>query len=355
MEYELLGNIVDVSKGKKHNPVEYPTIGAKRIIGINDLRNDNVLIFTDDSNGVEAYENDILIAWDGANAGTIGYGKTGYIGSTIARLRIKSDEQYSGVFLGQLLQSKFKQLRSTTTGATIPHINRAVLDAIKVPRLALHEQIRIADLLTRAEKLIAKRKESIKALDELLKSTFLEMFGNIRLKKSAYPWKKLRPFLFAQSGKSSKGILSNTKTNFPIYGGNGINGWAREALFSEPIVIAGRVGQQCGVIHVSKGPCWVTDNAIILIIRDTSILNSIYLAHALSQSPILEKVRQLDLPFINQSMLLDIFIPIPDIRMQEKFAKITAKINLLKEKYNTDLDNLELLLILQSHKLFNGV
>lgn len=177
MKYESLGNIVDVSKGKKHNPAEAPGFNSKRIIGINDLRNDNSIVLTDDRNGFEACEKDILIAWDGANAGTIGFGKKGYIGSTISRLRIKNTKEYCEKFLGKLLQSKFDFLRSTATGATIPHINRAALDSIKVPQFNLSDQIRIAAVLTRAEKLIAKRKESIKALDELLKSTFLEMFG----------------------------------------------------------------------------------------------------------------------------------------------------------------------------------
>jgi type I restriction enzyme S subunit len=178
MKYENLGSIVDVSKGKKHNPAEFPSENSKRIIGIDDLRNDTNIVLTNDQFGVEAYSEDVLIAWDGANAGTIGYGKKGYIGSTIARLRIKSSQRYNEVFLGKLLQSKFRFLRAMSTGATIPHVNRAALDSIKVPQFNIDDQIRIATILTRAEKLIAKRKESIKTLDELLKSTFLKMFGD---------------------------------------------------------------------------------------------------------------------------------------------------------------------------------
>ena len=177
MKYEPLGKIVDISKGRKHNLAESQGLNSKRIIGINDLRNDSIIIFTDDKTGIEAFENDVLIAWDGANAGTIGYGKRGYIGSTISRLRIKDTNRYSEIFLGKLLQSKFVFIRSTSTGATIPHINRAALDSIKVPVFGLDDQIRIAAVLTKAESLIAKRKESIKALDELLKSTFLEIFA----------------------------------------------------------------------------------------------------------------------------------------------------------------------------------
>ncbi len=40
----------------------------------------------------EALPDDILIAWDGANAGTVGYGLSGAVGSTITVL--KKNERY---------------------------------------------------------------------------------------------------------------------------------------------------------------------------------------------------------------------------------------------------------------------
>ena len=42
----------------------------------------------------------------------------------------------------------------------------------------IDDQTRIATLLSKVESLIAKRKKSIADLDELLKSAFLEMFGD---------------------------------------------------------------------------------------------------------------------------------------------------------------------------------
>lgn len=239
-------------------------------------------------------------------------------------------------------------------GATVKGIKLDFLKDISIPLPPLDDQIRIATILTRTENLIAKRKESIKAQDELLKSTFLEMFGDIKARKSSHPWVKLRPYLAAQSGKSSRHILSSVRTDFPIYGGNGINGWANMPLFSKPVIIAGRVGQQCGTIYVSHGPCWVTDNAIILIIRDHSKFSNTYLAIALANSPIIEKVKQLDLPFINQSMLLDISIPSPPIELQNQFAAIVEKVESIKSKYTQSLAELENLYGSLSQRAFKG-
>lgn len=178
MKYNKLVNIISIAKGRKHLLTESPSKSSKRLLVIDDLRNDKNIKYTDDKQGTNVDEKDLLIAWDGANAGTIGYGKTGFIGSTIARLRIKDPKKYYTPFFGKYLQGKFTYLRRSATGATIPHINRKALEILKFPVFDYDDQIRIATLLSRAESLIAKRKESIRLLDELIKSTFLEMFGD---------------------------------------------------------------------------------------------------------------------------------------------------------------------------------
>lgn len=90
MRYEQLGKIVTIQKGKKHNLTFDITSSSTRLLQIEDLRNDKELKYTDDKNGVLATEEDLMIVWDGANAGTIGYGKRGFIGSTISILRKKT-------------------------------------------------------------------------------------------------------------------------------------------------------------------------------------------------------------------------------------------------------------------------
>ena len=47
----------------------------------------------------------------------------------------------------------------------------------------------------------------------------------------------------------------------PIYGGNGILGYTDESNY-ENVLIIGRVGAYCGSVHIEKGKCWVSDNAI---------------------------------------------------------------------------------------------
>jgi type I restriction enzyme, S subunit len=190
MKISKLGVVVSISKGKKHSSVfDKPTGKAKRYIQIEDLRNDFNLKYTDE-NGVEVNPSDIIIAWDGANAGTIGFNLDGFIGSTLARLRIEN-QNLDSTYLGWLLRGKFNYLRSNCTGATIPHISRDVLENIPVPLFSKKEQQRIATILEQADTARQKRKQANQLTEQFLQSTFLEMFGDPVRNEKGWEVKKL--------------------------------------------------------------------------------------------------------------------------------------------------------------------
>lgn len=66
---------------------------------------------------------------------------------------------------------------STTTG--LRNLNKRAYLAQRLPLPPLAEQRRIADLLDRADAVQRKREESRRLVDELLRSVFLEMFGEL--------------------------------------------------------------------------------------------------------------------------------------------------------------------------------
>lgn len=172
MEWMNLGDLISIKKGKKLLEVDEPTENSIRYIQIEDLRDDNNLKYTEDDKAVLADSDDILIAWDGANAGTIGFGISGAIGSTIAKLSIKKSfrKKFTYEFLGYFLKSKNNYLVTTSTGATIPHISRNTLIKIKVPIIDLEEQEKLIGILKNLENLIQTRKDQIQALDDLVDS-----------------------------------------------------------------------------------------------------------------------------------------------------------------------------------------
>ena len=77
----------------------------------------------------------------------------------------------------------WQQRRGTFAGISARWVNQAVvrnerLLALKIPLTSLPEQRRIAAVLDKADMVRRKRRESLRLLDEFLRSAFLEMFGD---------------------------------------------------------------------------------------------------------------------------------------------------------------------------------
>src|ERR1019366_4523453 len=86
---------------------------------------------------------------------------------------------------------KKRGFKDVITGAAQPQITGEGLSKIvlTIPE-NISDQIQIANILSKAETLIEQRKQSIALLDEFLKSTFLEMFGDpVRNEKG---WEKVK-------------------------------------------------------------------------------------------------------------------------------------------------------------------
>jgi len=86
------------------------------------------------------------------------------------------------------------------TGASYPAVSdRIVLDS-QMPLPPLLEQRRIADILDKADAIRRKRKETIALTEELLRSAFLEMFGDPVTNRKGWPVKPLGTLAEAASG-----------------------------------------------------------------------------------------------------------------------------------------------------------
>ncbi len=175
MKKVKIKELFDIRKGKKAEEVENSDL---RYIQIEDLRdNENIKFCSPSDSNILCNQDDVLIAWDGANAGTVGFGVEGVMGSTIARLRPKN-EDFISEYVGLLLQSKFDFFQRTATGATIPHVSRKALENLEIPLPSLSDQKAIVAKLDRAQRLIDIDREMLAKYDDLIQSVFLEMFGD---------------------------------------------------------------------------------------------------------------------------------------------------------------------------------
>lgn len=80
-------------------------------------------------------------------------------------------------YLYHFLKDKTVYLNSLGRGATFKEISKSIVENIEIPLPSLEEQRKIAAVLDKVRDLIAKRRQQLDKLDELIKSRFIEMFG----------------------------------------------------------------------------------------------------------------------------------------------------------------------------------
>jgi len=81
-------------------------------------------------------------------------------------------------YLYYCLKSNVAALQAKGNGATFKELSKTSVEEFKIPLPPLDDQKRIAHLLGKVEELIARRKQHLQQLDDLLKGVFLEMFGD---------------------------------------------------------------------------------------------------------------------------------------------------------------------------------
>lgn len=209
------------------------------------------------------------------------------------------------------------------SGTTRQRISRGNLSKIEFVVPSLSEQRRIATILDKADSLRCKRAETIKLLDQFLRSVFLEMFGDPVRNEKGLKQKPLKELIELKSGEFLPAKSMDKSGKHPVYGGNGVNGTHSKYMFEKPTVVIGRVGAYCGVIHLTKPNSWVTDNALFVAKMDLSI-SLRYLEWALRIADLNKYSGQSGQPLISGNRIYPIKITVPDIEQQIKFNEIVG-------------------------------
>lgn len=87
-------------------------------------------------------------------------------------------EKIDNRYLYWYLKGHTDYLNSLGRGATFKEISKSIVENIEIPLPSLSEQSNCADVLEKCRNLILTQKTQIKQLDLLIKSRFVEMFGD---------------------------------------------------------------------------------------------------------------------------------------------------------------------------------
>ena len=104
-------------------------------------------------------------------------------------------------YLAYAIQRERPKLQSIANAPVVPILNKSQFSDIEIPLPSLAEQRKIAAVLDKVSNLIAKRRQQLDKLDELVKSRFIEMFGDPKSNPNSYPISQLSEHIeFLTSG-----------------------------------------------------------------------------------------------------------------------------------------------------------
>ncbi len=298
------------------------------------------------------------------------------IGRGLSAIRPMSENQT--LYIYYYLKAIESDIARLGVGSTFTAITQKDLSGIKIPIPEdVNDQKRISTILSKAEKLIAQRKETIKLLDEFLKSVFLDMFGDpVRNEKG---WEKYNGEQYSlkisvgvvikpASYYVDKGVIAlrslNIKPNKILL--NDIVYFSEEAHLNvlsksrlkEGDVVIVRTGATGTAAVVTKELNDVNCIDLIIVRPDITIVNPLYLSWFFNsdrgkQIVFSKEVGGIQKHF-NIGEIKKLAIPIPYIGLQNKFASIVEKAEILKQQYNSSLQELKNLYGSLSQRAFKG-
>lgn len=244
-------------------------------------------------------------------------------------------------------------------GATL---NKSTLGQIMVKIPPLDEQRKIAETLDKVSNLIAKRKDQIEKLDLLVKSKFVEMFGDIN-SSELYPYKKIKDFTIVISG-------GTPDRNNSDYWDNGCIPWVKTTELQnslinesqEKITVDGMKNSSAKLVPPNtillamygqgktRGMTGYlgfesTTNQACACILPSETINQKYLWKYLIFS--YDKLRNLakggNQPNLNCNMIKEFEVLFPPIELQNKFADFVQQIEQSKILINKSLEKMETL------------
>ena len=168
----------EYAKGKKPNEVaDERKSNFLPYLSTEYLRENILTKFANFSEGVEVVaDGELILLWDGSNAGEIFYGKKGVLSSTMVKIKQKTDK-FQTNFLFYLLKSKQDYLQSQTKGTGIPHVSGNVLDNLLLPLPPLSEQQKISEILSTVDSAIQKTDEILAKTERLKKGAMQKLLA----------------------------------------------------------------------------------------------------------------------------------------------------------------------------------
>lgn len=143
------------------------------------------------------------------------------------------------------------------------------------------------------------------------------------------------------SGKSIKAAEIFPAGKYPVYGGNGLRGYADRSNFEGECAIIGRQGAYCGNVRYFKGEAYMTEHAVVCQANEKA--DTYYLSALLSTLHLERLSGQSAQPGLAVGTLSVQEINLPSLETQRSIASILSSLDRkieLNNKINADLEEM---------------
>jgi type I restriction enzyme S subunit len=331
----------------------------------------------------EQHFDEALIFGTGGSA-SIHYESHPFSTSTDCFVTITTRKDVNTKYVYYFLSSNIHLLERGFKGAGLKHLSKAYLEEIEIPLPDIEAQNKIVAVLDKSKSILSKRAETMNKYDELLKATFLEMFGmqnpNFKYWKDVTVGslgKNSKSFRTGPFGSSLKHDRFKEEGEVAVLGiDNAVDNvfkWKKKRYLSTDefdefkryqvfpkdviITIMGTVGRSA-VIPDDIGIA-INTKHLAAITLDITKCNPYYFAYSIHSNPYIQfqlkaRARGAVMDGFNLTLIKELKLKDAPIELQNRFEQIYVKCSTNKEKLTTAQSNAKVLFDALSQLSFKG-
>lgn len=369
-EWEMvkLGEVATLLNGRAYNQDELLKIGKTPVLRVGNFFSNRGWYYSDLDLDEDKYcdKGDLLYAWSASFGPKIWDGPKVIYHYHIWKVLLTDKVEKKYMFY--LLQNKTKMIMDNGHGIAMIHATKSGMEQMQISLPSLETQQKIADLLDKSSSLIELRKAQIEKLDLLIKSKFIDMFGDPVTNPMGWEEMLLKNItLKIGSGATPKGGRESYKSEgiSLIRSMNVYNGYFKYdnlayldeeqakqldivTLQNKDVLInitGASVARSC-MVPSDVLPARVNQHVSIIRCK-FSVVNSYYLNHVFINSSYQRMLLSIGTAggatreAITKQQLEQLNIPIPPLTLQNQFVDIVEQVEQQKAVLHQSLEKLE--------------
>ena len=262
-------------------------------------------------------------------------------------------------YLYHFLRAKTNYLNSLGRGATFKELSKGIVENVLIPLPAIEEQHHIADLFASVEELIQTKKQQLDLFDELVKSRFIELFGDYDLSHAQSNWKSI-----SEIGKVVGG--ATPKTNIEEYWDGeyrwitpaelssdsgyiydsvrkltkaGVDSCSLQEMPIDTVILSSRA--PIGKVAIAGNTFYCNQGFKNIICNKEILPRYLYTVLLLNTEYLNSLGRGATFKEISKSIVENIRVPVPPIELQEQFTAFVEQTDKSKSAVQQSIAELE--------------